>query len=176
MPSRRQFLALVAALPAVLATPGSALGAPQDEAGPGWDESDVAVLRGFLAAVVGPGSERTDAIEALTASLSWLDDERKPLVAALPAIFDPASRVLVPTLAAFHTLRPEEQAAAVANWSASSLGFRRQIFNALRTLLLAHAYADPVTWEAIGYPGPWLGRIDLPAHPLRFGAVIPGTP
>lgn len=144
--------------------------------GPGWDPTDVAVLQALLAAIFGPDSERTDAVEALTTSFAWLDDERKPLVAALPAVFDQASRVLVPTIAAFHTLTPEAQASAVADWSASTLGFRRQVFNALRTLLLAHAYADPVTWEGVGYPGPWLGRIDLAAHPLRFGDLTSALP
>lgn len=175
VPSRRLFLALVAALPAALVLSGCGGAEPDTRSnpqdGPGWDPTDIAILRGLLAAIFGPDSERTDAVDALTASFAWLDDERKPLVASLPAVFDQASRVLVPTIAAFHTLSPEDQASVVADWSASTLGFRRQVFNALRALLLAHAYADPVTWEGVGYPGPWLGRIDLPAHPLRFGDV-----
>lgn len=150
--------------------PGCAAGASAE--GPGWDQADLAVLRGFLAAVFGPGSEQTDAVAALTESFAWLDDERKPLIAALPAVFDQASRVLAPSVAAFHDMPPEQQAGVVADWSNSTLALRRQVFNALRALLLAHAYADPVTWPDIGYPGPWIGRIDLPVHPLRFGPVV----
>jgi len=167
---RRQFLVLVAALPAVLVLPQGCAGSASAE-GPGWDDVDLAVLRGFLAAVFGPGSERTDAVAALTESFAWLDDERKPLIAALPAVFDQASRVLAGSVAAFHELPAGQRSAVVADWSNSTLAVRRQVFNALRALLLAHAYADPVTWPEIGYPGPWIGRVDLPVHPLRFGPV-----
>ncbi len=170
MVARRQFLALVAALPAVLVLPVGCSGTPAED-GPGWDDVDRAVLAGFLAAVFGPGSERTDAVAALSESFAWLDDERKPLIAALPAVFDQATRVLAPSVAAFHDMPPGQQADVVADWSGSTLALRRQVFNALRALLLAHAYADPVTWSDIGYPGPWIGRIDLPVHPLRFGPV-----
>lgn len=168
-PSRRQFLGLVAALPALLALP-DADAAPPAASPEAWDDADAAVLRGVLAAVYGPGSERCDAVEALQESLAWIDDERRPLIAALPMLFDQASRVLVPTFAAFRDLSPEGQRACVEDWAASPLALRRQIYGGLRQLLLAHAYADPATWAEIGYPGPWLGRIELPVLPLRFGS------
>ena len=170
MPSRRQVLALLAALPVVLGLPEDARAAEPDvTAGPDWDDTDIAVLKGVLAAVYGPNSERCDAVEALTASFAWLDGERKTLIRMLPSLFDQASRVLVPTIAAFHDLDPAQQQACVDDWAASPLAFRRQIFGALRQLLLAHAYADPATWADIAYPGPWIGRYELPIHPLRFG-------
>lgn len=173
--TRRQFLGLAAALPALLALPDAEAASPAaSPAGvpdaPVWDDTDRAVLAAVLAAVYGPGSERCDAVAALEQSLAWIDDERRPLIAALPMLFDQASRVLVPTFAAFRNLTPEAQRAAVGDWAASPLALRRQIYGGLRQLLLAHAYADPATWDAIGYPGPWLGRIELPVHPLRFGS------
>lgn len=38
----------------------------------------------------------------------------------------------------------------------SSMGVRRQIFQALRRLALFSWYADPVSWDSIGYDGPWV--------------------
>ena len=172
VPSRRHFLTLAAALPALLALPAEAAAPPlPSPADPGWDATDLAVLHGILAAVFGPGGSETDAVSALTASFDWLDASRQPLVAALPSLFDHATRLLSPTLTAFHALPPAEQAAAVTDWASSSLSLRQQVFTALRQLLLAHAYADPVTWPAIDYTGPWLGRVELPLNPLRFGEL-----
>jgi len=39
----------------------------------------------------------------------------------------------------------------------SSLGLRRQIFQALRRLALFSWFADPASWETVGYDGPWVG-------------------
>ncbi len=42
----------------------------------------------------------------------------------------------------------------------STLGARRVIFRALKTLAALGYYAQDESFAAIGYDGPWLGRID----------------
>jgi hypothetical protein len=47
-----------------------------------------------------------------------------------------------------------EVAAALQGLQVSTLALRQQIFHALRDLTNAAHFADPVSWPAIGYPGP----------------------
>jgi hypothetical protein len=77
--------------------------------------------------------------------------------------------VLVPTGGAFAGLSEAAQGAALEDWLYSPLAFRRQVGQALRQLVLAHCYTHPVGQAAVGYAGTWLGRVELPVHPLRFG-------
>ena len=60
----------------------------------------------------------------------------------------------------FTRLSPSEQDSYLEGWMKSSLGARRVIFRALKTLAALGYYAQPETWDAIGYDGPWLGRVD----------------
>ncbi len=59
----------------------------------------------------------------------------------------------------FTRLSPAEQDAYLTGWMESSLGARRIVFRALKTLAALGYYAQPTAWEAIGYDGPWLGRV-----------------
>ncbi len=58
----------------------------------------------------------------------------------------------------FTRLSPVDQDVYLRGWMESSLGARRVIFRALKTLAALGYYAQPDTWPAIGYDGPWLGR------------------
>ena len=60
----------------------------------------------------------------------------------------------------FTRLSPLEQDTYLRGWMESSLGARRVIFRALKTLAALGYYAQPDSWTAIGYDGPWLGRRD----------------
>ncbi len=76
----------------------------------------------------------------------------------------------------FTRLSPAEQDAYLRGWMESSLGARRIVFRALKTLAALGYYAQPSAWEPIGYDGPWLGRVDVTselAHeePVALAAV-----
>jgi len=60
----------------------------------------------------------------------------------------------------FTRLSVADQDAYLRGWMESSLGARRVIFRALKTLAALGYYAQPATWDAIGYDGPWLGRVE----------------
>jgi Gluconate 2-dehydrogenase subunit 3 len=60
----------------------------------------------------------------------------------------------------FTRLSPDEQDAYLRGWMESSLGARRLVFRALKTLAALGYYAQPTAWEPIAYDGPWLGRVD----------------
>ena len=173
-PSRRDLLRLLAAAPVLLAVDPAGAAGPADGAaaaprGPTFDDGDLAVLRALLATIFGAGSDATDALSATEEGVRYLAPDRQVLISFLPRLFDQGHRLFNPTLRTWTALPPEDRTAALEDWATSSLALRRQIYGSLRQLLLFHAYTDPATWDAIGYPGPWLGRFDLPVHPLRFG-------
>lgn len=60
----------------------------------------------------------------------------------------------------FTRLSPEEQDAYLEGWMRSTLGARRVIFRALKTLAAFGYYGQDEAWEAIGYDGPWLGLVE----------------
>ncbi len=60
----------------------------------------------------------------------------------------------------FTRLSPAEQDVYLRGWMESTLGARRVIFRALKTLAALGYYAQASAFEAIGYDGPWLGRVE----------------
>jgi hypothetical protein len=59
----------------------------------------------------------------------------------------------------------------------STLGARRIIFRALKTLAALGYYAQSESFASIGYDGPWLGRIDATSRvshetPLDLATVL----
>jgi hypothetical protein len=60
----------------------------------------------------------------------------------------------------FTRLAPAEKDAYLRGWMESSLGARRLVFRALKTLAALGYYATAASWAGIGYDGPWLGRLD----------------
>lgn len=176
--TRRDFTRLVLAAAFVLGVEAEAEAAETKEIGPpgapprpaaGFDAADLKILQALLLAFYGPGGDQTDALAALAEGLAYLAPDRQELIVQLPAVFAIGSRVLSPTVTAFQALPTAEQEAVLDDWALSDLGFRRQVFGALRQLLLYHAHTDPKTWALLDYPGPWVGRLDLQPHPLRFG-------
>lgn len=79
----------------------------------------------------------------------------------------------------FTRLMPAEQDAYLRGWMESTLGARRIIFRALKTLAALGYYAQTSSFAAVGYDGPWLGRVDATsrfAHeaPVALAAVLAG--
>jgi hypothetical protein len=60
----------------------------------------------------------------------------------------------------FTRLGPAEQDAYLRGWMESTLGARRVIFRALKTLAALGYYAQTATFAEIGYDGPWIGRVE----------------
>lgn len=60
----------------------------------------------------------------------------------------------------FTRLSPAEQDVYLRGWMESTLGARRVIFRALKTLAALGYYAQTSSFEEIGYDGPWLGRVE----------------
>ena len=61
----------------------------------------------------------------------------------------------------FTTMTPDEQDAYLANWQTSNLGVKRQAFVGLNRLAQMIYYMDARSWPAIGFPGAWVGRLDV---------------
>lgn len=60
----------------------------------------------------------------------------------------------------FTRLSRADQDAYLRGWMESSLGARRIVFRALKTLAALGYYGLAASWEAIGYDGPWLDRLE----------------
>lgn len=60
----------------------------------------------------------------------------------------------------FTRLSPAEQDVYLRGWMESTLGARRVIFRALKTLAALGYYAQTSSFGEIGYDGPWLGRVE----------------
>jgi hypothetical protein len=59
----------------------------------------------------------------------------------------------------FTKLTVEEQDRYLAGWAGSTLGARRVAFLAIKALVSLGYYAEE--WTGLGYPGPWLGRVEV---------------
>lgn len=62
-----------------------------------------------------------------------------------------------------------EQDALLRGWMEAPLWPVRQGFTALNKLTAMLFYMDPRSWPAIGFAGPWIGRIDLGLGPNNQG-------
>jgi hypothetical protein len=60
----------------------------------------------------------------------------------------------------FTRLAPDEQDDYLRGWMESTLGARRMIFRALKTLAALGYYAQTASFADIAYDGPWLGRVE----------------
>jgi hypothetical protein len=79
----------------------------------------------------------------------------------------------------FTRLSAAEQDAYLRGWMESTLGARRIIFRALKTLAALGYYAQTSSFAAVGYDGPWLGRVDATstfAHeaPVSLATLMAG--
>jgi hypothetical protein len=167
--SRRQLLALNAAAAAVLVIPLPLRAAPA--ASGSFDDEARAILEQLGRITYGHGAESLGVADAVQALLAWLPEDKQGLVVRLPSLFDQLTRVFLPTTSRWMDLDEATQIRALEDWSDSSLGFRRQVIQALRQLVLVSCYVQPEVFAGIRYGGPWLGRMPLPVHPLRFGEV-----
>jgi len=112
-----------------------------------------------VAGLLGSDPEQVDVgrnVDALVASLDA--DLRSQLRSAL-RVFEHGTYLFDLRRKRFTGLAPEQQQQYLAGWMNSTLGIRRTVFRVLKALVAAGFYQDPRTWPAVGYDGPWLGRI-----------------
>lgn len=109
-----------------------------------------------------PDSATTETIEALTDDVEAFLAAGDPVVAGQVRVALAALEHLGGagplSFARFSRRTREDQAAIVEAWRRSRLGPKRQIADAMRRIALFTWYAQPSTWAAIGYDGPWVGR------------------
>jgi choline dehydrogenase-like flavoprotein len=65
----------------------------------------------------------------------------------------------------FTRLSPEKQEDYLRGWAQSRLELRRQGIASLKALIMIAYYGREEAWEAVGYSGPWLGRVHVPVLP-----------
>ncbi|GAB3473483.1 hypothetical protein GCM10027321_47190 [Massilia terrae] len=66
----------------------------------------------------------------------------------------PARRLLTGIAGGWANAHVEQVSAFLQDWRVHRLGLLRSAYGALHDLVLGGWYADPSSWEAIGYPGP----------------------
>jgi hypothetical protein len=66
----------------------------------------------------------------------------------------PARRALTGVADGWQHAKPEQVSAFLQSWRFHSLEMLQTAYHALHDLIIGSWYADPSTWEAIGYPGP----------------------
>lgn len=124
---------------------------------PSADELDIATALDATFATLHPGD-----VSELKAALLLLDN-------ALPGL------LLDGRLGPFSRASVQARAQTLLGWRTSRIGTRRQVYKALRGLLMAAYWGHPRTWAFAGYPGPPdFGQAQALPDDLR--ALARGTP
>jgi hypothetical protein len=123
------------------------------------------VLNAVIPVMLGPalpadGAARADALRA--ASERVRDAVRGLPLATQKEVQDlfgllvlgPARRLLAGVAGGWEQADPRQVAAFLDNWRTHSLQTLQVGYQALHDLIIGAWYADPSTWESIGYPGP----------------------
>lgn len=131
---------------------------------PAGRELFAAVARGVLAGMLPDRAAQPKAhermlaahLERLQATIAALPAPTQHEVAELAALLlHPLGRRLFAGLATdWRDASPAELQATLQRLRVSSSVLRQQAFHALRDLTNGAYFADPSTWETIGYPGP----------------------
>jgi hypothetical protein len=128
--------------------------------------SRIATIVGAIAPVLlagalpGEPAQRTDAIsrtvKGVTAVIDTFPASVRQEIADLFGLLDIGlvRRVLAGVASEWTTPDPAEIAAFLERWRTSRIGLLQAGYFALHDLVLGAWYADPASWDAIGYPGP----------------------
>ena len=122
----------------------------------------VAETAAGAAEVPGDGSSVADAADVFVGEMA--PGDRRLLGLLLKSLEYGTPSALV-RLGRFSDLDPLRRERVLRRWAQSPIALRRQGAAALKALGVLAYYARESTWEAIGYDGPWLGRVDVPVHP-----------
>lgn len=121
-----------------------------------------------------PRPEEVGVAARLDARLADLDATSKKEIAQLMSLFENAlfGFLFGRRTKTFTQLTAAEQDAVLVEWRDSKLALRRTGYEVLRSLILVAYYSSPLTWPAVGYPGPPDGFHQPGAPQWRGG----GTP
>lgn len=119
------------------------------------------------------GPEGVDVAAAVDPFLAAADRDLRGQVRLLLRVFEHGTYLFDLRRRRFTRLAPHEQDRYLEGWMRSTLGARRLAFRALKALSALGYYADPRTWPALGYEGPWIGRVAVEAAPARREVPLP---
>ncbi|HEX7120246.1 MAG TPA: GMC family oxidoreductase [Longimicrobiales bacterium] len=132
------------------------------ETSAGWSPVEKRIFTAVVGAATGEpaGADAADAVAPFLERLSRVD--RFQLRALLLAL-EYGAPLLRLRPGRFTTLPPADREAYLAAWASSRLAPRRQGAAVLKALSMLAYYGRDAAWPAVGYDGPWLGRVDVPA-------------
>jgi hypothetical protein len=91
--------------------------------------------------------------------VSLWQEKNRAQVKSLLALLEQGTRYFFYSWHSFSELPIEKQAEYLHGWESSRFSFRRQAFQALRMMAFFFFYSQEATWKAIGYDGPWVGKL-----------------
>jgi hypothetical protein len=103
-----------------------------------------------------PSPEEAEVAERIDALLAGLHPGLAGEIRQLLHLFDNALAQLVldGKPRTFTSMDAAEQDAVLRSWQTSGLALQRTGFVVLKGLVVAAYHANPITYEAVGYPGP----------------------
>jgi hypothetical protein len=108
---------------------------------------------------IGAGALSIDVAAHVDAAVAEWDAEAQQQLRLMLRVFEHGTYLFDLQRKRFTRLRVAQQDQYLTGWMNSTLGARRTVFRALKSLAAAGFYQDPRTWPRLGYDGPWLGRI-----------------
>jgi hypothetical protein len=122
--------------------------------------------------------ERIDVALRIDAAMSAWEPATRRQLRTILRVFEHGTHLFDLRRRRFTLLTPSQQRQSLDGWMNSSLGARRVVFRALKALVMQGYYQDDAAWAAVGYDGPWLGRIAAqnridPLAPVAWSEVQP---
>ena len=136
-----------------------------------FNPQEYAVFQAIARATLGLGDESIDVAAEVDRLVARMDRSVRRDIRWILRIFEHGTHFFDLKGKRFTRLDRESQEAYLAGWMQSSLGARRLVFRALKLLSALGFYGAAETWTAIGYGGPWIGRISAESHRAIESAV-----
>jgi hypothetical protein len=130
------------------------------------------VLRAGVARILdgaGEGPSAEDVARRADAELATVDDPAVRAGIGHLLLFLEYGTPLVGYFRPFSVLAADEQDRVLAGLARSRFRTGRVTFATVKLFAYYYHYAAPVTWPALGYDGPWVGRLPLPAYAVDYG-------
>jgi hypothetical protein len=124
-----------------------------------FNPQEYAVFQAIARATLGLGNETIDVAAEVDRLVARMDRSVRRDIRWILRIFEHGTHLFDLKGKRFTRLDRASQEAYLAGWMHSSLGARRLVFRALKLLSALGFYGVPETWSAIGYGGPWIGRM-----------------
>jgi hypothetical protein len=113
---------------------------------------------------VGPSPDQVDVAAHVDALVTAWDTDAQGQLRTMLRLFEHGTYLFDLRRKRFTRLSAVRQDRYLAGWMNSTLGARRIVFRAFKVLSAAGFYQDSRAWSALGYDGPWLGRMDAAAR------------